>query len=435
MSKNKIKAKNNYAPIFQDSSFVNNYINYDLMMNISKLLKANKVDEANELLSSLSKSIAGHHPLYPYFSTGIENRSGKLTLVSKPNSEEAIKIYPPRYKGKMTLPEKYRGFTSIDELLDYSYRNQEDIEVNVQEIRKLLGDFDDPYQDELFSPENLKKMKFKIKHREFPQATPFKIVFANNNFSLDYILLSGEKITENNEIILSNKEQDIGLCITLFIDFTSKRLDFNIRVKEDYIRDVSTCLAFTNFMLNGKKDNKLEIISLEENRVFISGYLNDVNYESRFGDGEKEKEFLEHLKIIEDFYDIKINLADEITKDDVINAEILARAITGKEIKGNYNSLDTEIRLVEETKDTVKNFYNEGFALTYEMYDYEIKVFDKSFKIPKIIKTMGTVKIENLEKVIKKIDVLETGDLIKIKFIPVDKKTIEYTDEFFFDEE
>lgn len=95
MSKNLIKVKDNFAPIFQDSSLV--YNNYDLLNTLTELLSEGKANEALQLLNNLPKSVAGHHPLYPYYSTTIDVKDGKLVFISKPNSEEAIEKYPPRY--------------------------------------------------------------------------------------------------------------------------------------------------------------------------------------------------------------------------------------------------------------------------------------------------------------------------------------------------
>lgn len=200
MSKNSIKIKNNNAPILQDSNLTYNYYNNDIFMTMSELLSEGKPNEALELLDNVSKSVAGHHPLYPHYSTGIENRNGKFVFTSKPNSKEASEKYPSKYKGKMVIPEKYRNFSSMSEILDYSYRNQEDIEVNVKEVRKLLGNLHDPFQDDMFTTENLKKMTFKIKCKEFPPAIPFKIVFVNSDYTLDYVLLKVQKKMMRNKL-------------------------------------------------------------------------------------------------------------------------------------------------------------------------------------------------------------------------------------------
>ena len=46
MSKNIVKTKTNYAPIFQDSSLAYNFYNYDLLITVSQLLNTGKIDEA-----------------------------------------------------------------------------------------------------------------------------------------------------------------------------------------------------------------------------------------------------------------------------------------------------------------------------------------------------------------------------------------------------
>jgi len=431
MLKNTIKIKDNFAPLFQDSSLVCN--NYDLLNTLTELLSEGKANEALHLLNNLQKSVAGHHPLYPYYSTAIEIRDGRFVFVSKPNSPEAIEKYPPTYKVKMVIPEKYKDFSSITELLDYSYKNQVDIDVNVTELKKLLGNEEDPFQDEIFNPENLENIMFKIKPKEFPPSKPFKIVFVNTNYVFDYILLKVERITDDDKIILSNMEQQSGLYISFTLDFKNNKLDFNIKIKEGFLRDVTTNLALIKLMINARKENQLEVISLEDRQKFMSGYLNGVNFTSKFGDEEREKKFLEDLKVIENFYNTKIELADNIVLDDVMNAEMLAKGITKKESTGKYDNIEAEFRITNETRDSIKDINNKSFMLSFEIHNYEIKIFNKKFEIPKIIQTIKKVRIEDEDKLLRKMEVLEAGDIIKIKFIPADEETIEYVNEFYFE--
>ena len=71
--------------------------------------------------------------------------------------------------------------------------------------------------------------------------------------------------------------------------------------------------------------------------------------------------------------------------------------------------------------------------MSYEIHEFEIKIFNHSFKVPKIIQKLKKVKMADEKKVLKKLDVLEEGDMIKIKFIPAGEEFIEYSDEFYFE--
>lgn len=434
MSKNIIKVKNNNGLILQDSTI---NTKQDILMSISGLLKNGQIMEAKDLLDSLSKTVAGHHPLYPYYSTEIENKNGKLSFSSKPNSKEAIKKYPPRYEGKMTIPKKYRKFSSMNELLDYSYRNQEDIEVNVKEIRKLLGDLDDPFQDDIFDPENLEKATFKIKCEEFPPAKPFKIIFGNSDYTIDYLLFRVQKIDDENIVTLGNLEQEVGIYMEIRANVLGNKFDFNIKIKEEYKRDVSTNLDFINFMINCKKENELKIISLESGDIFMSGILNKVKLETQFVDEEQEREFLESLKIIENYYNKKINLLDEISDDDIINATMLSKGIKDGKVFGRVNSLSNEFIIEEDEKEKMKEkiagYKDRTFPVEYESSNIIIKIFNETFKVNKIVRKFEKLKIKDVERVIKKIDILEEGDKINIKFIPINNEENEFVDEFYFD--
>lgn len=432
MSKNTIKTKDNHGFIFQDSSLAYNYYNYDLLMTVSQLLNNGNIDEAKELLSNLSKTVAGHHPLYPYYSTEIENRDGKLVFTSKPNSDEATKKYPPIYKGKVIIPEEYKNFLSMNELSNYANRNQVPIDLNLLEFKKFLGDIPDPYQelDDLIE-ENGQPI-LRIIPKEFPPAMPFKVILTKSNYTLDYILLRMERITDDNELIVSNKEQKIGIYISLTINEEKKKADFHISIKEEYMRDVSSNLAYANIMKYFSSGDELKIVSLEDGNTLLQGFT-ELKEDPFNNEYERKIELFNNLKIIEDYYGVKIEIADQILMTDAMNAETLAKAIEGEEVVSKYNYIDTEFRITKESKKSIRDFHNSVFMMSYEIYDFETKIFNHSFKIPKIVQKVKKVKMADEEKVIKKLDVLEEGDIIKIKFIPANEETIECSDIFYFE--
>ncbi|MGF7058630.1 abortive infection system toxin AbiGii family protein [Brassicibacter mesophilus] len=433
MASSKIKTRDNYGLVVQNSNLTVNNYTYDLLNSVSQKLATGKVDEAIALLNDMKKSVAGHHPLYPYYSTEIENKNGSLVFVSKPNSKEAIEKFPPTYKGKMTIPAKYKEFASMNELLDYSYRNQEDIEINVKEIRKVLGHFDDPYQDEIFSPDSLKNLRFKIKHQEFPPAMPFKIVFSNSDYSLDYILLRFNRITDDEKFILNNSEQDTNLFIEIIIDSQNRKCDFNIKIKDKFIKGVKANLAFIDFMINCKERNEIKVISLEDREELISGFLDNMNFVSNFEDTAKEKEFLEELRIVEDYYGKEINLPDEIYEEDIENVEILAKGIKDKKVIGRFTGFNMEFELTDQLKESIIKNKDKIFPIIYEMKDVRIKIFGQPFKIGRVVRRFENIKIADSDKLLKKIEVLDLGDKIKIKHIPADKQEDEFIDEFYFE--
>lgn len=429
MESSKIKMRDNSGLLLQNSSLV---FNYDMINKVTELLESGKVDDALNVLNNLKNSISGHHSLYPYYSIGIKNDKGKLFFVSEPNSEEAIKKYPPRYEGKMMIPKKYIRFSSINELLYYSYRNQEDIEINMKEFKKFLGDIVDPYQDKIFSPENLSKMKWKIKHKEFPPARPYKIEFNKGDFSLDYVLLRVKNITDDDNIVLSNLEQKHNLNLEIIADIKNNKCDFNIKISEKFKKDVYSKLLFINFMIEGKKKTEVLIISLEDNEIFMSGTLDSINYNSEFGSVEKEKEFLENLKTIEDFYDLKFELPDKVFIDDIEKAGTLAEAIKNKKVLGEWDVLNFEHTITKKSKDKILELEDNSFEIKYEMIKCKENIFGQSFDIPKIVRKFENVKIANIHKVKRKLEVLEEGDVLKIKCVPLKKEKDKYMDEFYF---
>ncbi len=429
MSKNIIKTESNHGLIVQDSSVI---IKQDMLLSISNLLKNGETKDAQYLLDSLSKAVVGHHPLYPHYLTKIENINGQLVFISKPNSNEAIEKYPIKYKGKVEIPKEYQNFSSMHELSNYADRNQISIDLNLLEFKKFLGDIPDPYQELDGLIKKNGQPILRIIPKEFPPAIPFKIILIKSNYTLDYILLRTERITDNNELVISNLEQKIGIYISFTINRENEKADFHISVKEEYMQDVLSNLAYANIMKCFISGDELQVVSLEHGYTLLKGFIKDKENQ-RYKEYEERIDLYNNLKVIEDYYNIKIKIADKITMVDVMNAEDLAKAIKGEKIVGKYDHIDTDFKITKESKESIKGFYNNIFMMSYEMHDFEIKIFNHLFKIPKIIQKIKKVKMADEEKVLKKLNVLEEGDIIKIKFIPADGKFIEYSNEFNFE--
>jgi hypothetical protein len=384
---------------------------------IHKMMKNGDITGAIDLLKQQNKILGTYHPYYPDYSIEIKKIFDKEIPYSKPASKHALKKYPPLLKGKFNIPTKYYGFRNLNELLSYSYRTQTDIEIDMVELKKMLGEVEDPYQDEITTILDIPGGKWKIKPKQFPAAKPYRIATEDSEESFDYVLLRTTKISDNSEIFMSNIEQKTNLCIELVLNLRLKKIVLNLSINDEEDSDKKATLKFLKFIEQAGKGNKLSIISLEKNIVMASGVLDNVNYKSGFNSIQEEIKFLENIIVIEEKYRRKIKIPKYIDQDDFNSVEYLATGIRDGKVIGKWKDFTNEIELVQESMDFWKSINEIPFEIVLRA-KIEIIIFDERFEVPSLTRVLKSATFDNIDVLKNKINVLETGDILKVKLIP-----------------
>lgn len=426
MGGNTQKGKYVEGDMIQNSVVIKN-TTYDELM---KCLMAGDIQGAMKVMEMQEKALGVVHPNYPYYSLGIRRIGDNLVPYSKPLSKEAIEKYPPKIKGKFSFSDKYKGFKDIKDLLDYSYKTQTEIEINNIELMKMIGDEVDPFQGEvelLLS----KTTDWKIKPKEFPEARPYKIVIEGSEISYDYILLRTLRI-EDNKVFLSNKEQEIDTEFNFIFDLKNKKLSINIRLDKDANPTKKSLLKYLKIAKGALSKNKLSIISLEFDAVLAEGNLDNFDYESPFGNIDNEIIFVEYITLIEEHYNKTVEIPEKIEDDDLEAIYYLGEALKYGEIKGTWKDGTFDFIVAEDSTQNIKNLEDKPFDLSL-VAPAKALLFEDEFPIPKIIRTFKNAQMKDLEKVKKKVEVLDAGDVIKVTFVA--KGDNQYIEQFVFSED
>lgn len=426
MWRNKQVAKNVEGDMIQDSVVIKNTI-YDELM---KLLQSSNVKGAMEVLKMQEKVLGVVHPYYPYYSLGIKRIGEDLVPYSKPLTKEAFEKYPPSIKGKFNFSDKYKNFKNIKELLDYSYMTQTEIEINNVELMKMIGEEVDPYQGE-FELLLSRTTDWKIKPKEFPEARPYKIVIEGSEINYDYILLRTTRI-EDNKVFLSNKEQKIDTEFNFVFDLKNKKLTANIKLNQDKELRKNSLLKYLKFTKSALNKSKLSIISLEVDAILAEGILDNIDYKSPFGNIDSEITFVEFIILIEEHYNTTIEIPKNITEDDLENVYYLGQALKYRELKGTWKEGTFDFVIPEEANENIKNLEDKPFDLSF-VAPAKVLVFKDEFPITKIVRIFKNAQMKDLDKVKKKVEILEAGDSIKITFVV--KGDNQYIEKFVFDGE
>jgi len=426
MGGNTQKGKHVEGDMIQNSIVIKNTTNDELI----RLLSAGNIKDAMRILKMQDNILGATHPYYPYYALDVKKIGENYISYSKPLTREAIEKYPPKIMGKFSFSDRYKNFQNINDILDYSYKTQTEIEINNIELMKMIGDEVDPYQGEI---ELLlsKTREWKLKPKEFPEARPYKIVIVGSEISYDYILLRTTLI-EDNKVFLSNKEQEIDTEFNFVFDLNNNKLSINIRLDKDANPTKKSLLKYLKFAKDALSKNKLSIISLEFDAVLAEGNLDNFDYESPFGNIDNEIIFVEYITLIEEHYNKTVEIPEKIEDDDLEAIYYLGEALKYGEIKGTWKDGTFDFIIAEDSTQNINNLEDKPFDLSL-VAPAKALIFEDEFPIPKIIRTFKNAQMKDLDKVKKKVEVLDAGDVIKVTFVA--KGDNQYIEQFVFSEE
>lgn len=411
----KIKNKNKSTQIGNRNISIQMY-NDSMVDKVVNLMKKGEFEKTIYEIESLKKSISPFHKLYPYYRVEvISSEDGNTRLKSVPNSKEAIEKYPPKFIGKLTISDKYNKFKTMDELLEHSYKNQKDIEVNIIELTKMLGNEIDPYQD--LNIEDIKSGSAKIKHKKFPPPKAMKLYFKDKSFSIDYLEIGLFKI-ENEKLFFNNSKQDSRLFFELIFDQNNeKNSSINIEVKEDYKYNVKANLEFLQFMKNANSNKKVILKLLTEDKNIFQGIIHDIKFcEEKYA--EEEHKYLESLLLIEDKLGVKFDLSNNVTQETLENIKIVKSALQCKQIDGVYSELNVKMRIEKNSIEMIKKFKENGSEFKCITQDVDFKILNINITVKEVVRIFKNAKIKNIDKLIKKVEICDIGDEINIELIP-----------------
>ncbi len=418
------KGENISGDMIQNSVVIKNTV----MDELKQHLEAGDIRSAMNLIGMQTDFIGTRHPFYPDYIIGLKESCGRWIPYSKPITERAHTAMTPQVMGKFTFSDRYSGFKSPRDIFENSYFTQTDIDINLVELKRMLGDKPDPFQDDLVEFLNKCTGEWKIKHEDFPPPKPYKVILKDHNISFDYVLL-GVKEVFDSTVVLSNHTQETNIQFEFEFNLQTKSLSANLAVNENYKYDYKTQLQFLNFVKTAMNKCLLSIVSLEENTELANGQLSEFEYESSFGSIDYEIEFIESIMIVESHYGSKIIVPSDVDKDSYNNLIYLSEGITSGIIEGTWSDLKAELGIIEGTRENIEKLGDNSETFSFE-HSRSLTVFGKEYHIPKVVTHFQKARIKDIDKLKAKLHVLEIGDTIKVHFIPGDNN--KYREEIFF---
>ena len=271
--------------------------------NFVRLVNNNQLNLVETKINNLFNIISTQHKLYPEY--GYSLNQGEF--MSVPLQENSIQKYPPimDIKADLQIGEYINYFNGFDPL-DFSYRHQLDMIIQVKDARKLLGSIEDPcqYEAERMIGENLV-----LKHKEFPPAFPCSIKVGGKIY-FEYVLLRTKEILDDGTYIVTNDEQRNAKVNFEFrfktegeriFSFTSHAKNMNSKEHLNYsmfIRDVVMKKEFSIYSYDLQKE------------VAKSLEYHESDYDTTLIDFEID--LYTRLCLIESYFDVIFDLHEKI---------------------------------------------------------------------------------------------------------------------------
>lgn len=374
--------------------------------NFVQLVNNNQLNLAETKINNLFNIISTQHKLYPEY--GYSLNQGKL--ISVPLQENSIQKYPPimDIKADLQIGEYINYFNGLDPL-DFSYRHQLDMIIQVKDARKLLGSIEDPcqYETERMIGENLV-----LKHKEFPPAFPCSIKVGGKTY-FEYVLLRTKEILDDGTYIVTNDEQRNAKVNFEFrfktegeriFSFTSHAKNMNSKEHLNYsmfIRDVVMKKEFSIYSYDLQKE------------VAKSLEYHESDYDTTLIDFEID--LYTRLCLIESYFDVIFDLPEKIEVNQSKIIFSLSELIKNNNKSISWKGTELTIQFGSLAKNNISDFSEPVSFLADGENNVELFGQILRFSHRRVYKS---AIMRDYERKSKMIQLLEGDETIPVKFDP-----------------
>ena len=378
------------------------------------IVNNDNVSQIGDGIHTVLKHISIKHPLYPDY--GFDYSNG--VVLSKPLTKEAKVMYPPRMsvQGRVSIGNVQVDDDSVDPM-DYSYRHQIPLIMEVSKAVKYLGDMIDPSQEEVRQLEGKTLLAYPPK---FPPAFPCSIKVGNEVY-FEYVMLRMQEIRDDGTWVISNKEQEnchfyFEICIN---PGHPSNPDFKTNISD---ADNVELLNYVRFMAALDRIKDLHIYVLSEGQDIIAGHIDTVNYKSGFVTVEDEIDFLERICEIEKYFGVSLKIDGKIKETEYEVIRQVSDLIRNDQVKGTWIDFSFTRKIDSHFRDVIAEMDNTGMELSF-VGTYGVDIFGAKFDF-KFMRIYQSAVINDFDRLKEKVAVLDDEDSIKVSFVPGEHNTV-----------
>ena len=363
-------------------------------------------------IENMIQVVSTNHPLFPDY--GYELYNNKLR--SKPLTKEAMQKHPPKYvfHGHVKVGDK-PFHTPQENPFDYSYRHQLPITFEISEAEKYLGDQLDPKQDEIL---NFIGKTITANPPEFPTARPYSIMVGTET-CFEYILLRTQEILDDGTKIISNKEQGNSIIFMIKTNpHSPDHPEYMISMNRPNNHDI---LQYVKFVFALEKYKDIHIHDLSTGKDWIAGHIENFSYKSGFPSIEEEIDFIERVCCIEDYFGVVLNPEGDISLKEIDEIRLISNLIQNELVPSQWEQATLTGIVNQDSRQRILAMNDNPFMFSYVGIS-QVKLFGAHFDV-KYLRTYMSAQIVDLEKLKKKVELMDDGETIKIHLKPANDKT------------
>ncbi|SDO54028.1 hypothetical protein SAMN04487897_11667 [Paenibacillus sp. yr247] len=383
---------------------------------LQRFLSEGRLIEAAALFQRMMKAASAQHPVFPHWRYDLKmDESGKVIIGHVPANQEVAESHPFKINIKFDMPEKYRNFPSMNELLLHSYGKQEEIELDVISFKAWIGEeiiTDDQSSD-------AHSIKINIKPQEFPKPLPMKLYMLDNSFTLDYLEVGVTEIYNNTVTLENHAQRNVKMRIQFRINLIDKSSGFSIKIAPEYYYDVEANLLLLQFMKSCRDGSRfvLKVLNKGTNLFVSREFSLDVDIPE---DIDNKIECLHDLYKMEEHYKVKFLLKEVITEDDQEKLTILKLVAEDKPLEGTYDWFDCKFSDRQTIENTIAAYENQpnGLLMVVSEYNHRVSVLGAEVLFEEVKREISNAIPNDIEKLRKKVSLMEDGESINIRFIP-----------------
>ena len=374
--------------------------------NFVRLVNNNQLNLVETKINNLFNIISTQHKLYPEY--GYSLNQGKL--ISVPLQENSIQKYPPimDIKADLQIGEYINYFNGLDPL-DFSYRHQLDMIIQVKDARKLLGSIEDPcqYEAERMIGENLV-----LKHKEFPPAFPCSIKVGGKTY-FEYVLLRTKEILDDGTYIVTNDEQ------------RNAKVNFEFRFKTEGER----IFSFTSHAKNMNSKEHLndsmfirDVVMKKEFSIYSYDLQKEVAKSLEYHESDYDTTLIDfeidlytRLCLIESYFDVIFDLPEKIEVNQYKIIFSLSELIKNNNKSISWKGTELTIQFGSLAKNNISDFSEPVSFLADGENNVELFGQILRFSHRRVYKS---AIMRDYERKSKMIQLLEGDETIPVKFDP-----------------
>ena len=230
-----------------------------------------------------------------------------------------------------------------------------------------------------------------------------------------------QEILDDGTIIISNREQESS---HFFFEFSIAPENvggggFKVHNKDLTNREKLQHLKFLNALIKVKK---LSIHVLEAGKDLLVSIVNGVDYNSGFPSIEEEIDFWERICVIENRFDVSLDVSNSISQEDYDLVIYLSNLITQNEVISTWGGAVFTGIIDNRFRENLLGMDGTPMAISY-VGTCTITLWGTAMTVD-FMRTYKMAFIKDLEKTKKKVAALDDGDTLKITFVPGSDKTL-----------